>query len=139
MPTEFQTSTPQTDAPTPTQRSRAVHVIALICFLTAILQIFAATTLMMDAHDRGLDAGLDFDTAARLFVPLLGTVVLYLAAGVATFFMRRESLAFLGCLLGWALMRQFDLPFKLHSAIDLAILLALVFFSIQLADKGKLR
>jgi hypothetical protein len=122
------------------ERGTAAYIIASVCVLTGLSQFVAALVIL------GQPAGSEFlSTAnavmrARILLPLGITISINLITGVAVYLMRIEALACMGFLLARLLGRMAGTSVQFTTALDLSLLLVLIYFTIRMfAQSSTLR
>lgn len=118
------------DSSSMSRRPRAAYIIALVCLVTALLQLAAGVVIFKTlSASESVSPGLSF-------LPLAISVVLNLGAACAVYLMRVEALACLACLLARLLARMFGHSIQLETMLDLALLVALIYFTLRLFKVG---
>jgi hypothetical protein len=118
------------------ERRTAPSIIASICMLTALMQLVAGITIFNNASADGIVAAADNVMLMRIFLPLAIAIFLNLAASVTVYLMRCEAVAFMGCSLATLLAKMLGNPVQVASVTDLALLLALLYFTIRLFQRS---
>lgn len=137
MPAEFPSPASDSAPGQATTRGIAVYVIASVCVLIGLLQMAAGGAIAMQMQT--VDLSSPPFMLVQLYGSMFGKALIHLAAGVAVFLMRREAIALMGCLFGWLLQSVFKGSLSTALAFNLLYLSILIFFTIQLVRKGKLR
>lgn len=118
------------------QRGTAVYVLATMCLVIMLVYLAGNLLVLAAPAPSAMLAQADTAMRVRILAPIVIFACMYLAAGVAVYMVRTEALAFMGCLLARQVGRMIQAPVQLTGALDVLLVLALVFFMMRLFQRA---